>query len=117
MEEHSGPKPGQEEEVMKDRTERVRGEGKQIADDARELAADVNELVEEATDFLRDQAIRRPYVTLASAFGLGYVIGGGVPPWAMRALFTVGSKVIVSTIISELGRTSSPGEMDPGTSG
>lgn len=100
---------------MNDRTDRVRTEGRQIADEAKELASDVNELVEEATDFLRDQAIQRPYVTLASAFGAGYVLGGGVPLWAVRALLAVGGKVAVSAIITEMSRaaTTRVAEQEP----
>lgn len=93
---------------MNDRTDRVRDEGREIASDARELASDVSEMVEEATDFLRDQAIQRPYVTLASAFGVGYVLGGGVPLWAMRALIAVGGKIAVSAVMQEIARSAGP---------
>ncbi len=95
---------------MDDRTDRVRAEGKQVAEEAKELASGVNELVEEATEFLRDQAIQRPYVTLASAFGVGYVLGGGVPLWAVRAMIAVGGKMVATAIVTELGKAAAPRE-------
>lgn len=112
IQEQKSPDEGEGAGVMNDRTDRVRTEGRHIAEEARELAADVNELVEESTDFLRDQAIQRPYVTLASAFGAGYVLGGGVPLWAVRALIAVGGKMAVSAIVTELGKAAAPRETD-----
>ncbi len=98
---------------MNDRTEHFRKEGKHIREDARELATDLGELMEETECFIRDQAIHRPYVTLGAAFGIGYVLGGGLPKWLVRSLVAVGGKVAFSAIAGEVARAASRSTAEP----
>jgi hypothetical protein len=107
-----GPETGGEN-GMDDSAEGLREEGRHIREEAGELAADVGELVEEVGDFVRDQAIQRPYVTLGAAFGIGYVLGGGVPLWMVRSLVAIGGKIAVSAVLAELTRAASSGEGPP----
>lgn len=45
----------------------------------------------------------RPYTTLAVAAAAGYVLGGGLPDWAMRLAWTVGSRVAMGRVASMVG--------------
>jgi hypothetical protein len=53
-------------------------------------------------DEVRHQAIVRPYVTVLAAAALGYVLGAGVPRWAYRWAWDVGSKALLARVITNL---------------
>lgn len=72
---------------------------KQIQDDAQSMAEDVRALVDESAHFVREQMESRPYATLGVAFGLGYVLGGGVPTWAGRFAMSVALRAAVAAVI------------------
>lgn len=62
---------------------------------------DPRELASAAADIVTEQARAHPYRTIAAAFGLGYVLGGGVPKFVMRlagiALVRVAGQAIVTS--------------------
>jgi len=70
-------------------------------------AARVADAVAPVTDFMetmqreiRHQAEVRPYVTVLVAATAGYVLGGGVPTWAGRALLNIGSRLLVARLVA-----------------
>lgn len=82
---------------QEDQGKREESQTEEITD----FTKDITEVVDDASDFVRRQASIRPYTTLASAFGIGYVLGGGVPKWALRALYVAGGRMIVNALITE----------------
>jgi hypothetical protein len=55
---------GNGKQPLKDRVQKLAGQGKAMADGA--------------TNAVLEHARERPYATLAAAFGVGYVLGGGL---------------------------------------
>lgn len=51
---------------------------------------------------LKFQAEHRPYMTLAAAFAVGYVLGGGVPWWAVRAATSIGGRALVARAVASI---------------
>ncbi len=72
-----------------------------LAEDVERIEADVEALARETTEFLRDQLTRRPYVTLGAAASIGYVLGGGLPRWAVRAALGVAAKAALDVLARE----------------
>ncbi len=58
---------------------RLQERGREAYGQAQQLASTLEQAVDEIGQFLREQAERRPYVTVATATGIGYVLGGGRP--------------------------------------
>jgi 2-keto-4-pentenoate hydratase len=72
-----------------------------------ETASRVADAVAPVTDFMqsvqreiRHQAEVRPYTTLLVAAAAGYVLGGGVPTWAGRALMNIGGRLLVARLVA-----------------
>jgi hypothetical protein len=57
-------------------------------------------LVDALQEQLKFQAQHRPYATVAAAMAVGYVLGGGVPWWAVRAAASIGSRVLVARVMA-----------------
>jgi hypothetical protein len=57
-------------------------------------------LLDTLQDQLKYQAQHRPYATVAAAMAVGYVLGGGVPWWAVRAAASIGSRVLVARVMA-----------------
>jgi hypothetical protein len=59
-----------------------------------------------ALDLVRDQVIQqartRPYTTLAVAAAAGYVLGGGIPMWAIRGAASIGGRILVARAIASV---------------
>ena len=51
---------------------------------------------------IRFQANVRPYLTVMAAGLAGYVLGAGVPRWAYRVAWDVGSKALLARVIGSL---------------
>jgi hypothetical protein len=66
-----------------------------------ETGFDPRAIASAAADLVTEQARSHPYRTIAAAFGLGYVLGGGVPKFVMRlagvALVRVAGQAIVNS--------------------
>lgn len=58
--------------------------------DTDDFAATARQVAEFVETGVRHQMEERPWATLAAAFGLGYVLGGGLPKMAARAVTAVG---------------------------
>lgn len=62
---------------------------------------------------LEENVRARPLVTLGAAFGVGYVLGGGVPNFVLRAGGVVALRFMASRAMSELAGANRPTARDP----
>jgi len=86
---------------LQEQTQRVRQDLAEFGDTARRTMS-------RWEDVLRDQLTRHPYGVLGAAAGLGYVLGGGVPPLIVRALLgAVGRVAVENAVISLAGKSGS----------
>lgn len=60
----------------------------------------MTDVVQSVRRELVNQAETRPYITVFAALAAGYVLGGGVPTWATRAAFNLGSRLLVARLVS-----------------
>jgi hypothetical protein len=67
-----------------------------------DLGDTMRELVDGCREAARVQLRRQPYVVLAVAAGVGYVLGGGLPRGAVRGLLTVGGRVMLESVVANL---------------
>ena len=81
---------------------RIQERGKEAYKEAQALASTLEQAVDEIGQFLREQAERRPYVSLATAAGIGYVLGGGVPSRLTGFVFGLSSRFAVEMFLREL---------------
>jgi hypothetical protein len=68
-------------------------------EEASSQAAEVAQFVEYG---IRSQMKDRPYLTMAAAFGIGYVLGGGMPRFAMRAIGAAGARYAANRFLKNL---------------
>lgn len=61
-------------------------------------ALPANELLDELRLQLQQHASERPYTVILAALAAGYVLGGGIPGWALRAASTAGSRFVVASV-------------------
>ena len=80
-----------------------------IVEQSRRLRGDVDGLVSAVLEArgewearLRDGLTERPYLGLATAAGLGYVLGAGVSPGLLRAAFGIGRRVAFAVMVRRL---------------
>jgi hypothetical protein len=64
--------------------------------------APMTELVDSLQREILHQVEVRPYTTVLVAAAAGYVLGGGIPVWAGRAAFNLGSRMLVARLVSAL---------------
>lgn len=76
-------------------TARIGGELDELGDTAREI-------VESCRSLVRDRLRRQPYAVLATAVGVGYVLGGGLPRGALRALVLVGGRLALESAMARV---------------
>lgn len=61
------------------RGRRLREYGREVKEDRDAMVEAARGAVTELTDLAREQVTERPYTVLGSTFGLGLVLGGGLP--------------------------------------
>jgi ElaB/YqjD/DUF883 family membrane-anchored ribosome-binding protein len=76
--------------------------GREVWNEARTLASTVEEAFEEIEEYLREQMEQRPYVALAAASGIGYVLGGGLPSRLTGLLIGWGSRIALTMAVQQL---------------
>jgi len=62
------------------------------------LASTATALLEQ----LRTQVENRPYAAILVAAGAGYVLGGGVPTWAVRTAANFAGRVLVAKAMASV---------------
>ncbi len=77
------------------RIERLHSKGQRVRQEVRGLTSEVEEALSDLDRVVREQLERRPYVTLAAASSLGYVLGGGVPIALSRMVFGMGGRLAI----------------------
>jgi hypothetical protein len=70
-------------------------------DDAEE-SSPLSEIVEFVELGIQTQMKERPYVVMAGALGLGYVLGGGLPNFAVKALSAVGLRYVATKYLKNM---------------
>lgn len=97
---------------------RLRARGREVRQEGRAFADATQGLVSEASDLAREQLEERPYWVLGAAFAVGWILGGGVPPRAVRMAGDVATRATVSVLASRLAEAVSapPPGGDDGTS-
>ena len=73
-----------------------------LSADITELGDAVRELADGFQSVARDQLRRQPYVAIAIAAGVGYVLGGGLPRGIIRGLLTLGGRVMLESTVANL---------------
>ena len=81
---------------------RIQERGKEAYREAQALASTLEQAIDEIGQFLREQAEKRPYVSVATAAGIGYVLGGGVPSRLTGFVFGLGSRFAIEMFLREL---------------
>jgi hypothetical protein len=78
------------------------GAARKIGADADELYGDLSQASEEIRSFVASQIEQRPYLTLGVAAALGYVLGGGLPRYAVSLVGAVGLRAALDRFLGSL---------------
>ena len=100
-----GARKGMQDRQPNDRNEapqRIEQRGRNAYREAQAATSTFEQVADEIGQFLREQTERRPYVSLAAATGIGYVLGGGIPSRLTGFLFGLGSRFAVGMFLPEL---------------
>ena len=81
--------------------ERVVDQGRQVRDEAQQLLTSLQQAAAEVRETLRERLGHHPYTVLGVGFGVGYILGGGLPSRVTRLLFDVGSRVAVAQLVQQ----------------
>jgi hypothetical protein len=77
-------------------------QGQQVWDELAMLIAAAQRAGREGQAFLLEALETSPYLTLAAAAAGGYLLGGGMPAWAMRRAFDFGSRITGMFVLQRL---------------
>lgn len=75
-------------------------QARRLGSELTEMGGTVNALVEDARAVVREHLDQQPYVVLAVAAGLGYVLGGGLPTGIVGRLLLFGGRVALEGAIA-----------------
>lgn len=75
---------------------------RELRDAGRQLGRAARTACEDVSEVCRRQLDRNPYLTLGSIFGIGYVLGGGIPAGAVRLALGIGLRVGATVAVREL---------------
>lgn len=81
---------------------RVVEQSRRARDDLEGLVSAVVETRSEWEDRLRERLNERPYLGLAAAAGVGYVLGAGASPLLIRAAFGLGTRLAFAMMMRRL---------------
>src|SRR5512147_2241401 len=70
-------------------------QAQRLGEELTDLGGTVHDLVDGARAAAREQLQQQPYVVIAIAAGVGYVLGGGLPRGVVRRLLLTGGRVMV----------------------
>jgi hypothetical protein len=77
-------------------------ESRHAREEAEQLAAALRRARIEWEETLRERFSRRPYATIATAVGVGYVLGGGLVPGLLRPLAAAGGRVALGLLLQRV---------------
>jgi hypothetical protein len=75
--------------------------GRRVGESARDLTDSIDELLAAGTAFVRGQADDRPYVSLAAAAGLGFVLGGGLSLRLLSELAPIVGRIVLAAVAQQ----------------
>ncbi|MEW6268120.1 MAG: hypothetical protein AB1689_02335 [Thermodesulfobacteriota bacterium] len=81
---------------------RVYEQSRRVREDFEGLLSAVFEAKADVEATLRERLAERPYVGLAAAAGLGYVLGAGISPRLIRTAFGLGSRIAFAVLMRQL---------------
>lgn len=84
---------------------RVLRQSRRVREDLEGLVSAVVEARSAWEDRLRERLTERPYLGLAAAAGVGYVLGAGASPLLLRAAFGIGSRVALAMVMRRFAGT------------
>lgn len=76
-------------------SERIGAELDELGDTAREM-------VDSARALIGEKLRRQPYAVLATAVGVGYVLGGGLPRGVLRAALLLGGRLMLQNAVARV---------------
>jgi hypothetical protein len=76
--------------------------GKQVAQDAETLGGSVNVLVDRARESVTGFMVERPYVTVAAAVGIGYLLAGGFASRLTRLALGIGGRLVMQRAVAQV---------------
>lgn len=82
--------------------DRLSEHGKQLKKSLGEATDATRAASHELAEASRSQLRSSPYLTLGMAFGLGWILGGGIPPRAFTFAAGLGSRVALSMLLKDL---------------
>jgi hypothetical protein len=77
-------------------------QGNEAKEQIAELADAVRSLLQGGDALLRERMRTQPYATLATAAGIGYVLGGGLSPSMVRLLMAAGGRMALQGFAQRL---------------
>jgi len=80
-------------------------QGQRVERDLEDLGDAVRQAVTIAQRLIRWRLRHRPYATLITAAGVGYVLGGGLPRVPFRPLLGVGGRIAYGTLLTRVLQT------------
>lgn len=87
--------------------------GERLRDELSAVGAEVRDTLDDWRTLLRAELERQPYATLAVAAGVGYVLGGGVPPTLIRILLGVGGRLAADQLLARIVKPTSAASNEP----
>lgn len=96
-EEHEGDRHSQE-----GATKRVVEQSRRVREDVQELVSAPFDARSEVEQSLRERLTAHPYLGLAAAAGVGYVLGAGVSLGLLRSAVGLGSRVALAVVMRRL---------------
>lgn len=76
--------------------------GSRLKDDAKQLAQSVSAFTDQAKDQLDGIMESRPYVAIAGAFAVGYLLAGGLSSRLTRIGLAMAGRYVVANLGSEM---------------
>lgn len=81
---------------------RVYEQSKRVREDFEGLVSAVYEAKADVESALRERLKEHPYLGLAAAAGLGYVLGAGISPRLLRTAFGLGTRIAFAAVMRQL---------------
>lgn len=88
-----------------DETQTGRQEAPSAAERMEEIEDDLEMMARQVTGFIADQARENPYRTVLVAAGVGYVLGGGIPSWALRLGAQAAARMAIASAVAQVTGT------------
>ena len=83
-------------------THSVSDAGGRVRDDAKALVASMSDFTNQARDTIFKVMDEKPYVAIGAAFGVGYVLAGGLRSKLTGLLVTLGGRYLVNNLKLQL---------------